>query len=149
MILLDANAVIYYLHDVEPYSSEVEKVITEREDLSVTLRVVDEVLFTLLRLEAWRRQGIRRVDDFKAYIRKHGLKELEGVIRDVEEFIYKFNIQVLEDKSDIVELLDAIRNFNLLPGDALIAVTAKSYGIDTILTFDDDFKRVPWLRVIP
>ena len=149
MILLDANAVIYYLHDVEPYSSEVEKVITEREDLSVTLRIVDEVLFTLLRLEAWRRQGIRRVDDFKAYIRKHGLKELEGVVKDVEEFIYKFNIQVLEDKSDIVELLDAIRNFNLLPGDALIAVTAKSYGIDTILTFDEDFKRVPWLRVIP
>lgn len=149
MILLDASAVIYYLHDIEPYSSEVEKVITEREDLSVTLRIVDEVLFTLLRLEAWRRQGIRRIDDFKAYIRKHGLKELEGVIKDVEEFIYKFNIQVLEDKSDIVELLDAIRNFNLLPGDALIAVTAKSYGIDTILTFDEDFKRVPWLRVIP
>ena len=106
-------------------------------------------MFTLLRLEAWRRRGIRRVDDFKAYIRKHGLKELEGVIKDVEEFIYKFNIQVLEDKSDIVELLDAIRNFNLLPGDALIAVTARSYGIDTILTFDEDFKRVPWLRVIP
>ena len=36
MILLDANAVIYYLHDIEPYSSEVEKVITEREDLSVS-----------------------------------------------------------------------------------------------------------------
>ena len=123
--------------------------ITEREDLSVTLRVVNEALFTLLRLEVWRRQGIRRVDDFKAYIRKHGLKDLEGVIRGVEEFIFKFNIQVLDDKNNIVELLDAIRNFNLLPGDALIAITAKSYGIDIILMFDEDFKRVPWLRDIP
>jgi len=42
-----------------------------------------------------------------------------------------------------------MRSYNLLPGDALIAVTARHYGIDTILTFDEDFKRIPWLKVIP
>jgi len=42
-----------------------------------------------------------------------------------------------------------MRSWDLLPGDALIAITARHYGIDTILTFDEDFKRVPWLKVIP
>ena len=42
-----------------------------------------------------------------------------------------------------------MRNYNLLPGDALIAITARHYGIDTILTFDEDFKKIPWLKVIP
>lgn len=31
----------------------------------------------------------------------------------------------------------------------MIAVTAKHYGIDTILTFNEDFKQIPWLKVIP
>ncbi|OWJ55462.1 PIN domain-containing protein [Pyrodictium delaneyi] len=39
--------------------------------------------------------------------------------------------------------------YKLLPGDALIALTCRRYGIGRILTFDEDFKRVPWLEVIP
>jgi len=41
------------------------------------------------------------------------------------------------------------KKYRLLPADALIALTCKHYEIDTILTFDEDFKRVPWLEVIP
>jgi predicted nucleic acid-binding protein len=39
--------------------------------------------------------------------------------------------------------------YKLLPGDAIIALTCGHYGIGTILTFDEDFKRVPWIKVIP
>ncbi len=42
--------------------STVKKILTKREDLAVTLRIVDEVIFTLIRLEALRRLGIRRLD---------------------------------------------------------------------------------------
>lgn len=62
MILLDTNVIVYYLHRVEPYMSTVKKILTKREDLAVTLRIVDEVIFTLIRLEALRRLGIRRLD---------------------------------------------------------------------------------------
>ena len=37
----------------------------------------------------------------------------------------------------------------MLPSNAIIVLTCKHYGIETIITFDDDFKRVPWLRVVP
>ena len=38
--------------------------------------------------------------------------------------------------------------YGLLPNDALIASTCKHYGVNIIATFDEDFKRIPWLRVI-
>ncbi|MEB3691297.1 MAG: PIN domain-containing protein [Caldisphaeraceae archaeon] len=56
---------------------------------------------------------------------------------------------MVEDKASPHELIDVAKNFHLLPADALIALTCKHYGIDTILTFDENFKRVPWLKVIP
>lgn len=43
-MILDANAIVYYLHGVEPYASKVKQVIVKREDLAVTLRIVDEVV---------------------------------------------------------------------------------------------------------
>ena len=42
-----------------------------------------------------------------------------------------------------------MKSYNLFPGNALITITARHYNIDTILTFDEDFKRVPWLKIVP
>lgn len=149
MMLLDTNAIVYYLHRVEPYASKVKQILVEREDLAVTLRIADEVIFTLIRLEAWRKLGIRKLDQLRDYIRKHGLDNFEDAINDVGELIDRLGILVLEDRGSLGELLKTMKSYSLLPGDALIAVTAKHYGIDTILTFDEDFKRVPWLKVVP
>ena len=149
MILLDTNVLVYYLHRIEPYASKARQVLIEREDFAVTLRVVDEIIFTLMRLEALRRLNIKRLDQLRDYLRRHGIERFADAINDVEKLIEELGILVLEDKGSLRELLETMRNYNLLPGDALIAITAKHYGIDTIFTFDEDFKRVPWLRVIP
>jgi len=149
VILLDANAVVYYLHRVEPYASKVKQMLIEGKDFAVSLRVIDEIIFTLIRLDALRRLNIRRLDQLREYIRKHGIKEFANTMNDVEELIEELGIIVLEDKGSLGELLEVMRSYNLLPGDALIAITARRYGIDTILTFDEDFKRIPWLKVIP
>jgi len=149
VILLDSNAVVYYLHRVEPYASKVKQILIESKDLAVTLRIVDEIIFTLIRLEAWRRVELRKLDKLRDYIRRYGLEAFSDAINDVEELIDKLGMLVLEDKGSIKELTETVRKYDLLPGDALIAITAKHYDIDTILTFDEDFKRVPWLKVIP
>jgi predicted nucleic acid-binding protein len=148
VILLDTNAIVYYLHRTEPYASRVKQITVNREDLVVTLRIIDEVVFTLIRLEAWRRHGIKRLNELRDYIRKHGLKEFYDAINDVEELVDKLGVHVLEDRGDLTELLNTMKKFNLLTGDALIAITAKRYNIENILTFDEDFKRIPWLNVI-
>ena len=149
MILLDTNAIVYYLHRVEPYASKVKQILVKRKDFAITLRVIDEVIFTLIRLDALRRLGIRKLDQLREYIRKHDIKEFVDAINDVEALVEELGIIVLDDKDSLRELLEVMRSYNLLPGDALIAITARHYGIDTILTFDEDFKRIPWLKVIP
>lgn len=68
------------------------------------------------------------------------------MLRDV---ITELDIMVLKDTADLEELIDSMIRYNLTPSDALISLTCKHYGIDTIITFDEDFKRVPWLKVIP
>ena len=40
MILLDTNAIVYYLYRVEPYASKVKQILIKEKDLAVTLRVI-------------------------------------------------------------------------------------------------------------
>ena len=63
--------------------------------------------------------------------------------------LHEFDIAILRDYAEPEELLEAMRKYQLTPSDAIIALTCKHYGINTILTFDEDFKRIPWLKVIP
>jgi len=149
VILIDTNALIYYLHRVEPYAKKVKTFLIEHRDLAVTLRVVDEVIFTMVRLEAWRKLGIRRLDHLRDYIRKYGFAIFDDAINDLYQLINMLGITVLEDRGRFEEFLLTTKQYSLLPGDALIAISAKHYGIDTILTFDDDFRKVPWLKVVP
>ena len=47
------------------------------------------------------------------------------------------------------EVVDIIEKYGLMPADSIIALTCKHHGINTIATLDEDFKRVPWLKVVP
>ena len=47
------------------------------------------------------------------------------------------------------KLLQSITVFKLLPSDALIVAIMSKEGIKEILRMDSDFKRIPWLKVIP
>ena len=57
--------------------------------------------------------------------------------------------KIVSDYFNYDDYFQIIQEFKLLPNDAQIALTCKHYGIDTILTFDEDFKRVPWLKAAP
>ena len=149
MLFLDANAILYYLHDVKPYSQIVEDTTSGEDELYTSIRVLDEVIFTIVRTKAWIKLGIRRIEKLREYIQKHGYDFFEEDIDELYEFLKEANIAVVEDKASPHELIDVAKNFHLLPADALIALTCRHYGIDTILTFDEDFKRVPWLKVVP
>ncbi len=149
MLFLDANAVLYYLHDVKPFSQTVEDIISEEDELYTSLRIVDEVIFTIVRTKTWMELGIRRIEKLKDYIRKHGYEFFEEDIEELYKFLKEANIVVVEDKATPQELIEVAKHFHLLPADALIALTCRHYGINNILTFDEDLKRVPWLKVIP
>jgi predicted nucleic acid-binding protein len=149
MIFLDTNAILYFLHGVEPFSQQVESIIMGEDELYTSIRVLDEAIFTIIRVKAWLRLGIKRVEKLRDYIQKHGYTAFEAELNELATFLEDAGITVLEDKATLQELVATVRRYHLLPADALVALTCKHYGIDTILTFDEDFRRVPWLRVIP
>ena len=71
------------------------------------------------------------------------------VINAVRELIKRLNIRLIPSIYTEQELYEALTEFRLLPSDAIITLTCKHHSINTILTFDEDFKRVPWLNVTP
>jgi len=73
----------------------------------------------------------------------------ENGIETLRKLIEENNIIILQDIATIEEIHKTMMEYKLLPGDAIIALTCRHYGIGTILTFDEDFKRVPWIKVIP
>ncbi len=149
MLFLDTNAILYYLHDVKPYSQIVEDTISGEDKLYTSLRVLDEAIFTIVRTKAWIKLGIRHIEKLREYIRKHGYGSFKEDIDKLYGFLKEIKVVIVEDKASPEELIEVARQYHLLPADTLVALTCRHYGIDTILTFDEDFKRVPWLRVIP
>ncbi len=87
---------------------------------------------------------------------KHGLRKLiarkgypKEVLDTINSFLKDLDVEIIGDHYEHTEYLKLLREYKLLPNDAQIALTCKHYAIGTILTFDEDFKRVPWLKVIP
>ena len=101
-----------------------------------------EVLFVLLKL----------LTDMKAYELKKKPEKVRKTLRMLDKQIaflqgYFTELEVNEGVKQAA--LDIMRQYGLLPNDAIIAATCKHYNIDTIITFDEDFKRILWLKVIP
>ena len=149
MLFLDTNAIIYYLHDVKPYSQVIEDIISSEDELYTSIRVIDETIFTILRTKAWLELGIRRIEKLREHIKTHGYDVFEAELNELTTLLKDAKVTVLEDKATPQELINTARKYHLLPADVLIALTCKHYGIGRILTFDEDFKRIQWLKVIP
>ncbi len=77
-----------------------------------------------------------------------GTSSLEKDLKELITLLKDAKVAVIEDKAAPQELIDAARKYHLLPADALVALTCKHYSIGKILTFDEDFKRIPWLKII-
>jgi len=146
--IVDTNVFVQYLFDGDR-ADEAERLLASYPDLAVTVGIIDEVEFVIIRRLARKRLGIRKLSRLKEHIRKNGLDFAINMLERYTEMLHEFDIAILRDYAEPKELLETMRKHQLTPSDAIIALTCKHYGIDTILTFDEDFKRIPWLRVIP
>ena len=131
------------------YTEQAAKLFKQYPNLATSVGVLDEVMFIIIRRLAEKVLGIRRIDKLRSYIRSHGIGFAASKLEEFVELLEALDIIVLKDYSNPRELLETIIKYNLPPSDAIIALTCRYYGIDTILTFDEDFKRIPWLKVVP
>ncbi len=108
-LFLDTNAILYYLHDVRPYSQIVEDITSGEDELYTSIRVLDEAIFAIVRTKAWVKIGIRRIEKLRDYIRKHGYKYFEEDIKELYEFLKEANVSVVEDKATPQELIEVAK----------------------------------------
>jgi len=71
-----------------------------------------------------------------------------GALESIAALLESLGVNVLQEIVSPFGVLEAARRYRLLPSDAVIALTCREYGIGVILSFDEDFDRVPWLNRI-
>ncbi len=148
-VFLDSSVIMGYFMGRE----DARRVVESGLEFAINDVVYSEVAFGLLRARYHEVRGTYSFYDMKRRLAE-GDESLSSAYVIIEDFL-----RVLEGESRlrflpvtrrVVEAASAVaKAFGLLPNDALIAATCRHYGIGTIATFDEDFRRVPWLRVVP
>ena len=141
-VFFDSNVFLKYLAGIEDAKRLVDSV--ERGEWRGYINdiVISEVIYGYLRLAL-------NVSRYK--LRKYVVKYTNKVKEIIEQDIYPLFIgfEHLPTNIGIDDLIEHMTKYRLLSNDALIVATCRAYSIENIATFDEDFKRVPWLKVIP
>ena len=116
-------------------------------ELVISGIAVNEALYVATYEYYRHRDGVRGRHSLRKLIAKKGYPR--EVLDTISSFIRDLNIRIVKDHFEYTGYLRLLQEYKLLPNDAQIAQTCRHHSIETILTFDEDFKRVPWLRVVP
>jgi len=109
--------------------------------------VHNEIIYTSTLHYLEYKHGVKGTYSARKWIKKHGYPQ--EVIHAIRELTRRLNIKLISNTYAEKDLYKALIEYRILPSDAIIALTCKHYGIDTILTFDENLKKVSWLKVIP
>jgi len=141
-VFIDSNIIIKYFVGDAQARNILKPVIYGEMRGFINNIVFSEVLFITIKL----------LTGLKAYELRKNLETIQETLEIINEnirFLRDYFIE-LEINDEVKELaLEIMKEHGLLPNDALIAATCRYYKINTLATFDEDFKRVPWLKVIP
>ncbi len=141
-VFFDSNVFLKYLAGIEDAKRLVDSVEHDEWVGYINDIVISEVIYGYLRLTL----NISRYRLGK-YIIKHIDKVREIIEQDIHPLLTGF--EHLPTNIGIDDLIEHMAKYRLLSNDALIVATCRAYSIENIATFDKDFKRVPWLKVIP
>lgn len=139
-VFFDSNVFLKYLAGVEEAKKLLDKVECGEWKGYVNDVVISEVVYGYLRLA---------LNISRYRLREYVVNYVDRVGELLEQDVYPLfvNFEHLPTNTGIDTLLEYVVRYKLLPNDALIATTCKVYDIKDIATFDEDFARVPWLRI--
>jgi predicted nucleic acid-binding protein len=142
-VFVDSSIILAFLAGQDERAKEL---VREVENHTITgyinPLVVDEVIHGYLRLATG--LSSRRIRQLLARRDESLIDIIRGDVLPVLELF--ITLPLIAGPREIIKFIE---EYGLMPADAIIALTCKHHGIDTILTFDEDFKRVPWLKVEP
>ncbi|ALU11896.1 ribonuclease VapC2 [Ignicoccus islandicus DSM 13165] len=148
-MFLDSSIIIrYFLGD-----SKAKEVLEDDSKFAINSIVYSEVAFNLLKLLYVDKYSRYQFYDMKSAISSRDSDLLRGyriLYSFIDELLGEERLVFLPITLEVIEEATRIATeYGLLPNDSLIAATCKHYEINAIATFDEDFRRIPWLKVIP
>jgi len=145
---VDTN-VLYNILFKTSLTEKARKTLEELEDrrFYTSLTVVNELLYITTRKYYESMGEAKGPYSLRNIITDKGYPKL--IIDGIQRILEDLEVEILVEYVDYKELIDMAIRFKLLPSDAIIALTCRHHNIDLILTFDIDFERVPWLRILP
>ncbi len=147
MIMVDTNVFYNFLFETE-LTEKATRIFELEEPLFTSFTVINETLYVISRKIAERKFGIRSYRRFREFVSSNGYEHFLEELTKFFNLLDDLGITVLRDYQNTSEVWELMKNYNLLPNEALIAATCKHYGIKKIATFDGDFKRVNFLDVV-
>ncbi len=142
-VFMDTSIILAFLTGQDDRAKDLVRKV-ERHEITgyINPLVVDEVIYGYLRLTT----GIsaRRIRKLLARKDERLIKMIKIEVQPVLKLF-----TTLPLIAELEEMIEFIEEYGLMPADALIALTCKQHELNTIATLDEDFKRIPWLKVVP
>ena len=147
-VFIDTN-IFYNILFETSLTSKARKLLEEYEEnkFHTSLTVVNELLYISVRKYYQTLRELRGPYSLRKLIASKGYPEL--IVNGIRKLLEDLEVEVLVEDVEYQDMIKTASQLKLLPSDAIIALTCKHNNIDTIITFDEDFKRVPWLKVAP
>ncbi len=119
----------------------------EENKFYTSLTVINELLYISTRKCYKAMEELKGPYSLRKLIVNKGYPEF--IVNGIRKLLEDLEVEVLVENVEYRDMIETASQLKLLPSDAIIALTCKHNNIDTIITFDEDFKRVPWLKVAP
>ncbi|WP_158025391.1 type II toxin-antitoxin system VapC family toxin [Desulfurobacterium indicum] len=150
-IFVDANAFIYFLTGkCNPLTVEIFKMgYIGKLKLVTTTRVVDELLFKMMVIEAKNKYGFEKNIPVKLKKNKDKVKELSKSCNKVLEFLEKSRVKIVDIKvSSLRAIPEIMTQYGLFGNNALTIKMMRELNLKFILSADRDFENIDWIEVI-
>jgi len=143
---LDSSIIINAI--VETELTKFTDRVFERFPLITSETVIDESVYVIIR-KLFAEMGVKNRFDVKRKLQTpEGEEIIEEAITLVTELIEERNVAIVRD-ADIYLTLATMKKYSLLPHDAKIIATMLQNGIRELATFDEDYKVVQGIVLLP
>jgi predicted nucleic acid-binding protein len=119
----------------------------EENRFYTSLTVINELLYISTRKYYQTTEELKGPYSLRKLIVNKGYPKF--IVNGIMKLLEDLEIEVLVENVEHQDMIETASQLKLLPSDAIIALTCKHNHIDIIITFDEDLKRVPWLKVAP
>lgn len=147
-VLLDTNVLYNYLVETS-LTGIAKELLKSKDEFYVSTLVLNELYYAVLRRSAEKRFHICSYRKLKEFLNKNGYEPFVEEFSKVDTALEVLGIQLIPDSQNWTLIRKLMLKYNLLPNDATILATCIDSGMDALATFDEDYRKVQELKIIP